>query len=159
MPRRAGQNHGPSELRRSGLGELVDPVRPRTNAGVTRVRWPTPQALGPWLESPGTAGGPCGLSNQGSSRPGQLVTPRDLEHKHEWPGTAGPPRRPSDPGPSHLGELVKTADTRARARVTPESYLTLRAIGSDRDMPWRDGRTRGQLDPCASCPGQLVEPA
>ena len=138
-PGRAGQNCGPSEPCRSGLGELVDHVRSRSNALVTRVRWSTLQALGPWLESPGTAGLPHGPTDQGPSHPGQLVTPPALGCKREWPGTAGPPCRPSDPGPSHPGQLVNPAGPRARARVTPESLSTLRAIRPESETPWRAG--------------------
>ena len=106
-PGRARQNRGPWEPRRCGLGELVDPVRPRTNARVTRFRWSTLQARGTALETPGTAGRHHGPSDKG---------PR--------PRTAGRPHGPSGTVPSHPGELFNPArksdqsDTPARAAST-----------------------------------------
>ena len=78
----------------------------------------------------------------GPSRPGQLVD-----------------RGTTDPNPSHPGELVDSAGHGAGARVTQESWSTLRAIGFERDSPRRAGRNRRPSDTSASPPGQLVDPS
>ena len=93
-PGRAAQNLGPWEPRRSGLGELVDPVRPRTNAQVTRFRWSTLQARGTALETPGTAGQPRLPADQAQVAWERYSTLWHLRHVSESPemllATVGP---------------------------------------------------------------------
>ena len=90
-PRTVGRPCGPSDKGPNCAEYLVDPVGPRTWAGVAQDSWSTggprtqaqvpweswsiPQAFGPGLESARSADRPRGPSDRGQSHPRLLVDP------------------------------------------------------------------------------------
>ena len=136
---------------RSTPGQLVDLVGPRTWRGVARERWSTPGAsrpsascLAPQFDTVAPrarsrvtldAGRNRDPSGTGLSRPQRLVAP--------WT---------TDQVVSHPTQLAHPTGPREQAGVTPESYVTPRAIGPECDTPGRDGSTRGTSDQGPSGP-------
>ena len=110
-------------------GKLVDTAGPRARARVPRDSWLNPQTLGHERKLPRRARRPCRPSDQGKSRPGQLVNTEGLltgvpVTTESW-STPWPPNL----GPSHVGQLVDPAGLRTQARVARKTWSPPRAIG------------------------------
>ena len=98
------------------------------------------------LESPRSAGGPCGLLNPSQSLQFSWLTPQDLGPGPESAGRAGRPRGLSDTGPSRPGQLVDPVGPGTQARVTWHSWLTPRAFRTRAALPGTAGRQHGPTD-------------
>ena len=140
---------------RESPGQLVNPVGTRTRTRVPRdiwstarvseliprrlERWSTPQTLRHDRESPGKAGQPCGPSDTGPIRPGELVDHAGPRTHAKVTKKFGRHHGISGTGRDRPGQLVDPTGPRTRARVVLESWST-----------------HLHSDPGLSCPGQLV---
>ena len=97
-----------------------------------------------------------GPSDQGQSRPGQLIYPAGHRVGPESPRTAGQPRD-LGPEPSRPGEMVDTASLQARARVAQYRWSNPGALGPGPESPGTAGPTRSPSDTSASRLGQLFD--
>ena len=125
-PGTAGQHREPSDTGLSRHGQLVDPAGYRSRP---RVLWDSWSNLRP--------------SDPSSSRPEERMDPADPRSAPEAPGTAGQPRRHWNQAPGRLGHLVEPPGPQAWARVSRDSWWTLRTIGPGPEWPRTAGRHRG----------------